>query len=91
MSCDSKGVRILTRDKFITKKSRNVFSCSQESSVVIKTIRMTGEHVDAFLRDVDLSTDLKILHLVRDPRAILASMYRQGQITSLSFNSVFEL
>ena len=80
LSCESQGIKILSRDKFITKKSRNVFSCSQKSSVVIKTIRMTGEHVKEFLSNInftDESTELKIIHLVRDPRAILASMYRQ--------------
>ena len=80
LSCETQGIKILSRDKFITKKSRNVFSCSRESSVVIKTIRMTGEHVKEFLRNMDITntdTELKIIHLVRDPRAILASMYRQ--------------
>ena len=76
LSCETQGIKILSRDKFITKKSRNVFTCSHESSVVIKTIRMTGKHVKDFLRNMDI-TELKIIHLVRDPRAILASMYRQ--------------
>lgn len=80
LSCETQGIKILSRDKFITKKSRNVFSCSHESSVVIKTIRMTGEHVREFIRNVNFSdrnSEVKIIHLVRDPRAVLASMYRQ--------------
>ena len=64
------------KDKFITGKSRKLGNCDENANVVIKSIRLSGEHVKKLLNILKLR-NFKIIHLVRDPRAILSSMLRQ--------------
>ena len=64
-TCEESGIRKFRRDKFILKKSRNVF-CSPESNVLIKAIRLTSDHIAELVRHrQDNLPDLKIIHLVR--------------------------
>ena len=61
LDCDTRGIRKFTKDKFIVKKSKNIY-CSNNSDVLIKSIRLTWEHVAELVRQ---NTDLKVIHLVR--------------------------
>lgn len=61
MDCETRGIRKFTKDKFIVKKSKNIY-CSNNSDVLIKSIRLTWEHVAELVRQ---NTDLKVIHLVR--------------------------
>ena len=65
-NCEESGIRKFRKDKFILKKSKNVF-CSKDSNVLIKAIRLTSDHIAELLhrqRQNNLP-DLKIIHLVR--------------------------
>ena len=67
LRCDpreQRGLKKFLTDKFIFKRSKNVESCAEDSGVVIKSIRMTAEHVQTLLQHMG-NTDLKIVHLVR--------------------------
>ena len=46
------------------KKSKNA-DCLGDSDVVIKTIRMTADHVRDILGNSDDNKDFKIIHLIR--------------------------
>ena len=75
--CKDSALRYFYEDKFIITRSHSYEHCSSQSDVVIKTIRLTGEHVEKLIKTVSKEGGaLKIIHLVRDPRAVLASMSR---------------
>ncbi|KAL4229226.1 hypothetical protein ACF0H5_012265 [Mactra antiquata] len=50
--------------------------CKISSAIVLKTIRLTVKQIEYFLGDFP---NLKIVHLIRDPRATLSSESRLGQ------------
>ena len=46
------------------KKSKNT-ECLEGTDVVIKTIRLTAEHVKEVLENADDMEDFRIIHLIR--------------------------
>ena len=87
------AVNFVKRNKFTRKKSKGM-DCDHGSVVIIKTIRVTADHLRTILDDFEDKKTFKIIHLLRqemsssficfhlkesfyrDPRAILASLYR---------------
>ena len=67
MFCKEEALNVILKDKFITNRSRNILSCSSESNVVIKSIRLSAENVKMFLTKNNEATDadFKIIHLFR--------------------------
>ena len=63
-NCVTNYVNFVRRNKFTTKKSKNA-DCLGDSDVVIKTIRMTADHVRDILGNSDDNKDFKIIHLIR--------------------------
>ena len=63
LECDEKTLKKFMKDnlKFIVKKSKEIEECSSNEGVVIKSIRLTAEHVQKLL----FIKNLKIIHLVR--------------------------
>ena len=72
LTCEESGIRKFLEDKFILRKSKNVF-CSPDSNVLIKAIRLTSHHIAELLQPgQDNLPDLKIIHLVRwEPLTLL--------------------
>ena len=65
LTCEQSGITKFRKDKFILRKSKNVF-CSSDSNVLIKTIRLTSHHIAELVQQgQDNLPDLKIIHLVR--------------------------
>ena len=62
--CAQNTVNFVRQNKFTMKKSKNT-ECSDGSDVVIKTIRLTAEHVRDILINSDEAEDFKIIHLIR--------------------------
>ena len=71
-----KDIAVFKKDKFITGKSKQLENCHGSLNVVIKSIRLSAQHVEKLLKILKWQ-NFKIIHLVRDPRAILSSMLRQ--------------
>jgi len=51
------------------RNGKNLFQCAKTNLRIIKTIRMRREHIESWI----LRSNVKIVHLVRDPRGILNS------------------
>ena len=51
-------------NKFTLKKSKNS-ECFDDADIVIKTIRLTAEHVKEILENANEDEDFKIIHLLR--------------------------
>lgn len=62
--CVPNTVNFVRLNKFTMKKSKNT-ECFERTDVVIKTIRLTAEHVRDILKNADDIEDFKIIHLIR--------------------------
>jgi len=73
-SCRPAAIARFRRDRFIIRRSKDAGRCKEDGNVVVKTIRLAASHIKRLLR---LSgTQLRIVHLIRDPRSVIASMLR---------------
>ena len=62
--CVPNTVNFVRMNKFTLKKSKNT-ECLEGADVVIKTIRLTAEHVREILKNADDKEAFKIIHLIR--------------------------
>ncbi|KAL4225996.1 hypothetical protein ACF0H5_013983 [Mactra antiquata] len=74
---DNKMLHSINRSKTIIEKCMPIIKqrCNSSSLVVEKVIRMTMKMADILLTNLP---EVKIIHLVRDPRAMLDSQSRKG-------------
>ena len=75
LHCEPAALRLVGRDKFIAKHGRGG-GCDPGSPVLVKTIRLTAAHARALLA---ADPALRVIHLTRDPRALLASVFRAAK------------
>lgn len=73
-SCRPAAMARFKRDRFIVRRSKDAGRCRETGNVVIKTIRLAALHIKRLLRHS--GNQLRIIHLTRDPRSIIASMLR---------------
>ena len=53
--------------------NQNGMSCKKSNPIVIKTIRLRWMGIESWVND----TNIKIVHLIRDPRAMITSIYKR--------------
>ncbi|XP_067674933.1 carbohydrate sulfotransferase 1-like [Haliotis asinina] len=71
-------VKIDTLDKILK------YACSRAKVNFLKTINLTIHQVELF---IDKDPNLKLIYLVRDPRAVLSSQMRYGEFAPSAINT----
>ena len=75
---------IAANERAFSQKHKNIEKCDDSNIRVIKTIRLHHMNLDPWILD----SDINIVHLIRDPRAVINSMVKQPKTWKGSLENI---